>query len=95
MAVDQTQVKRIARLARLAVADRDLPHLAQEINAILGFVDELTKVDVSHVEAMTSVIPMAMKKRKDIVNDGNDAARVLANAPVSDDNYFVVPKVIE
>jgi aspartyl-tRNA(Asn)/glutamyl-tRNA(Gln) amidotransferase subunit C len=95
MSVDQAQVKRIARLARLAVEPQDLPHLANEINAILGFVEQLGEVDVSAVEAMTSVTPIAMKKRADVVNDGGDAERVLKNAPAREDDYFVVPKVVE
>jgi aspartyl-tRNA(Asn)/glutamyl-tRNA(Gln) amidotransferase subunit C len=95
MSVDQAQVKRIARLARLAVEPQELPHLAGEINAILGFVEQLSEVDVSAVEAMTSVTPIAMKKRQDIVNDGGDAERVLKNAPAREDDYFVVPKVVE
>jgi aspartyl-tRNA(Asn)/glutamyl-tRNA(Gln) amidotransferase subunit C len=95
MSVDQAQVKRIARLARLAVEPQELPHLANEINAILGFVEQLSEVDVSKTDAMTSVTPIAMKKRADIVNDGGDAQRVLKNAPAREDDYFVVPKVVE
>jgi aspartyl-tRNA(Asn)/glutamyl-tRNA(Gln) amidotransferase subunit C len=95
MSVDQAQVKRIARLARLAVEPQELPHLANEINAILGFVEQLSEVDVSQTDAMTSVTPIAMKKRADIVNDGGDAQRVLKNAPAREDDYFVVPKVVE
>jgi aspartyl-tRNA(Asn)/glutamyl-tRNA(Gln) amidotransferase subunit C len=95
MSIDQAQVKRIARLARLAVEPQELGPLASEINAILGFVDQLNEVDVSTVEAMTSVTPIAMKKRQDIVNDGGDAERVLKNAPAREDDYFVVPKVVE
>jgi aspartyl-tRNA(Asn)/glutamyl-tRNA(Gln) amidotransferase subunit C len=95
MSVDQTTVKRIARLARIAVTDTEVTHLQGELNAILAFVDQLSEVDVEGVEAMTSVSPMVMKKRQDIVNDGNDAERVLKNAPVREDGYFVVPKVVE
>jgi aspartyl-tRNA(Asn)/glutamyl-tRNA(Gln) amidotransferase subunit C len=95
MSVDQTTVKRIARLARIAVTETEVTHLQGELNAILAFVDQLSEVDVDGVEAMTSVSPMVMKKRQDIVNDGNDAERVLKNAPVREDDYFVVPKVVE
>ena len=95
MSVDQTTVRRIARLARIAVTDEEVPHLQGELNAILGFVAQLGEVDVDGIEAMTSVMPMTMKKRQDVVNDGNDAERVLKNAPVREDNYFVVPKVVE
>jgi aspartyl-tRNA(Asn)/glutamyl-tRNA(Gln) amidotransferase subunit C len=95
MSVDQTTVRRIARLARIAVTDEEVPHLQGELNAILGFVAQLGEVDVDGIEAMTSVTPMIMKKRQDVVTDGNDAERVLKNAPVREDNYFVVPKVVE
>jgi aspartyl-tRNA(Asn)/glutamyl-tRNA(Gln) amidotransferase subunit C len=95
MSVDQTTVRRIARLARIAVTDEEVPHLQGELNAILGFVAQLGEVNVNGVEAMTSVMPMTMKKRQDVVTDGNYAERVLKNAPVREDNYFVVPKVVE
>jgi aspartyl-tRNA(Asn)/glutamyl-tRNA(Gln) amidotransferase subunit C len=95
MSVDQTTVKRIARLARIAVTDAEVPHLQGELNAILGFVEQLNEVNVEGVEPMTSVTPMAMKKRQDGVTDGNYPERVLANAPLREDGYFVVPKVVE
>jgi aspartyl-tRNA(Asn)/glutamyl-tRNA(Gln) amidotransferase subunit C len=95
MSVDQPTVRRIARLARIAVTDDEVPHLQGEINAILHFVEQLNAVDVSGVEPMTSVTPMRMKQRGDIVNDGGDAARVLSNAPAREDDFFVVPKVVE
>lgn len=95
MSVDQTTVRRIARLARIAVTDNDVPHLQGELNAILQFVEQLNEVDVSGVEPMTSVTPMAMKKRQDVVSDGSYPERVLANAPAREDGYFVVPKVVE
>ena len=95
MSVDQATVRRIARLARIRVDDAAVPHLQNEINAILGFVEQLDAVDVTNVEPMTSVMPMRMKARADIVDDGGDAARVLANAPAREDDFFVVPKVVE
>jgi aspartyl-tRNA(Asn)/glutamyl-tRNA(Gln) amidotransferase subunit C len=95
MSVDQATVRRVARLARIAVSDDEVPHLKGEINAILGFVEQLNEVDVTGVEPMTSVTPMAMKKRQDVVADGNYPERVLANAPAREDGYFVVPKVVE
>jgi aspartyl-tRNA(Asn)/glutamyl-tRNA(Gln) amidotransferase subunit C len=95
MSVDLATVRRIARLARIAVTDEEVPHLQGELNAILGFVEQLDEVNVDGVEAMTSVTPMAMKKRNDVVSDGNDAERVLRNAPSREDGYFVVPKVVE
>ncbi len=95
MSVDLATVKRVAHLARIAVPEADLPKLQSELNAILGFVEQLNEVDVAGVEPMTSVTPMAMKQREDVVTDGGIADMIVANAPASDDNYFMVPKVIE
>jgi aspartyl-tRNA(Asn)/glutamyl-tRNA(Gln) amidotransferase subunit C len=95
MSVDAATVRRIAHLARVAVAEDEVTHLQGEINAILAFVEQLSEVNVDGVEAMTSVTPMAMKKREDVVTDGERAAEIVQNAPVTEDNYFLVPKVIE
>ena len=95
MAVDAATVRRIARLARIAVSDDDVPHLQGELNAILAFVEELSSVNVDGVEPMTSVTPMAMKKREDKVTDGGIPDAVTGNAPMTEDHYFLVPKVVE
>ena len=95
MSIDATTVRRIAHLARVAVADDEVEHLRGEINAILAFVEQLSEVNVDGVEPMTSVTPMAMKKRPDVVNDGGNADAVLRNAPATENNYFLVPKVVE
>lgn len=95
MSVDQATVRRIAHLARIKVSDEDVPHLQDELNAILRFVEELAGVDVEGVEAMTSVMPMPMKKRQDIVTEGEIPDVILANAPEREDHFFKVPKVIE
>ena len=95
MSVDQATVRRIATLARIAVADEELPHLQGELNAILRFVAELDEVDVSGVAPMTSVTPMALPLRQDEITAGGIPDEVLRNAPASEDGYFVVPKVIE
>jgi aspartyl-tRNA(Asn)/glutamyl-tRNA(Gln) amidotransferase subunit C len=95
MSVDLATVKRVARLARIAVDEEDANRMTGELNAILGFVEQLSEVDVSGVEPMTSVTPMAMKKRQDVVTDGNKADDIVANAPNSDRNFFLVPKVVE
>lgn len=95
MSVDADTVRRIARLARIAVADDEVGPLQGELNAILAFVEQLSEVDVTGVEPMTSVTPMTMKKRVDEVTDGEKADAVLANAPVTQDHYFLVPKVVE
>jgi aspartyl-tRNA(Asn)/glutamyl-tRNA(Gln) amidotransferase subunit C len=95
MSVDQETVRRIARLARIAVSDDDVPHLQGELNAILAFVEQLGEVDVTDVEPMTSVTPMAMKMREDGITDGDRASDIVANAPASEDGFFLVPKVVE
>ena len=95
MSIDATTVRRIAHLARVAVADDEIEHLRGEINAILAFVEQLAEVNVDGVEPMTSVTPMTMKKRPDVVTDGGDADAVLRNAPATENNYFLVPKVVE
>ena len=95
MSVDQATVRRIAHLARIAVTEEEVPHLQGEINAILSFVEELGAVDVEGVEPMTSVIPMKLPMRADVVTDGEIESLVLANAPLTEDGFFLVPKVIE
>ena len=95
MSVDIATVKHVARLARIAVDDADAERMTGELNAILGFVEQLNEVDVTGVEPMTSVIPMAMKKREDAVSDGSKAADIVDNSPATEDNFFLVPKVVE
>jgi aspartyl-tRNA(Asn)/glutamyl-tRNA(Gln) amidotransferase subunit C len=88
-------VKRVARLARIAVSDDEAEALKAELNTILGFVEQLNEVDVSGVEPMTSVTAMKMKMRRDVVTDGERADSVLANAPEREARFFIVPKVVE
>ena len=95
MSVDLATVKRVAKLARIALTDEEAARMEGELNTILGFVEQLDEVDVSGVEPMTSVTPMDMKKRVDIVTDGGKADDITANAPASEDNFFLVPKVVE
>jgi len=95
MAVDAATVRRIAHLARIAVADDEIDRLAGELNAILAFVEQLAQVNVEGVEPMTSVIPMTMKMRADVVTDGGDAETIIKNAPATEDHFFLVPKVVE
>lgn len=95
MSVDQATVKRVARLARLKVNDEDLPKLAGELNAILGWIEQLNTVDVSNVEPLTSVVSMKMKMRRDEVTDGHYPAKVTGNALAQEDLFFMVPKVVE
>jgi aspartyl-tRNA(Asn)/glutamyl-tRNA(Gln) amidotransferase subunit C len=95
MSVDAATVRRIAHLARIAVAESEVEHLQSELNAMLAFVEQLTEVNVEGVEPMTSVTPMEMKKRADVVNDGEIADDVVRNAPETQDHFFLVPKVVE
>ena len=95
MAVDAATVRRIAHLARIAVAEEEIEPLQGELNAILAFVEQLSEVDVEGVEPMTSVTPMAMKQRQDVVTDGGIAEDIVRNAPATEDNFFLVPKVVE
>ncbi len=95
MCIDQATVRRVAQLARISLADHEVPHLQGELNAILSFVAELDAVDVTGVEPMTSVLPMTLKLRHDEVMDGGIADKILANAAACEDSLFAVPKVIE
>ena len=95
MSVDAATVRRIAQLARIAVTDAEVPHLQGELNAMLAFVEQLQEVDVEGVEPMTSVMTMEMRKRADVVNDGEIVDKVTANAPDEQDHFFLVPKVLE
>ena len=95
MSVDLATVKRVARLARIAVSEDEANRMVGELNGILGFVEQLSEVDVTGIEPMTSVTPMEMKKRQDVVTDGNKAADIVANAPATEENFFLVPKVVE
>lgn len=95
MSIDLETAAKVAKLARIAVKDEALPALADEFNTILGFIEQLNEVDVSGVEPMTSVTPMRLRRREDIVSDGNQQAKVLSNAPDAREGFFAVPKVVE
>jgi aspartyl-tRNA(Asn)/glutamyl-tRNA(Gln) amidotransferase subunit C len=95
MSVDGNTVRRIAHLARIAVAEEEVAELQTELNAMLAFVEQLSEVDVEGVEPMTSVTPMALKQREDKVTDGDIADDILRNAPATESQYFLVPKVVE
>jgi aspartyl-tRNA(Asn)/glutamyl-tRNA(Gln) amidotransferase subunit C len=95
MSVDADTVRRVAHLARIAVAQEEVENLKGELNAILAFVDQLAEVNIEGVEPMTSVMPMAMKKRPDEVTDGGIANDIIANAPAHEHHFFLVPKVVE
>ena len=95
MSVDLNTVKRVAKLARIAVNEEQADKMVGELNNIIGFVEQLNEVDVDGVEPMTSVVDMTMRKREDVVNDGDKADDIVANAPVTEDHFFMVPKVVE
>ena len=95
MSIDEAPAARVAKLARIKVEEADLPALAQEFNNILGFIEQLNEVDVDGVEPMTSVTPMRLKRREDVVTDGNQQEAVLKNAPDAREGFFAVPKVVE
>ncbi|RMH44715.1 MAG: Asp-tRNA(Asn)/Glu-tRNA(Gln) amidotransferase subunit GatC [Alphaproteobacteria bacterium] len=95
MSIDLETARRVAHLARIAVDDDDLPALAGEFNRILGFIEQLNEVDVKGVEPMTSVTPMRLKRRPDVVTDGGYPEKILANAPDAREGFFAVPKVVE
>lgn len=95
MSIDIETARRVAKLARIKVEEDDLPALAGEFNAILGFIEELNEVDVEGVEPMVSVTPMRLKRREDVVTDGDQPQKVLSNAPDAREGFFAVPKVVE
>lgn len=95
MSVDEKTVRKVAKLARLAVPEERLAPMAGELNKILAWVEQLGELDVNNVEPMTSVAKMRLMRRADVVNDGNIADDLMKNAPNAIDNYFTVPKVVE
>lgn len=95
MSIDIETARKVAHLARIRVEEEALPALAEEFNAILGFIEQLQEVDVEGVEPMTGVSPMRLKRRNDEVTDGDQQAAILANAPDAREGFFAVPKVVE
>lgn len=95
MSIDAATVKRIGRLARIRVEENEVEKYQGELNAILGFVEQLNEVNVDGVEAMTSVTPMQLRRREDVISDGGYPEQIVKNAPLSEDNFFMVPKVVE
>ncbi len=95
MSIDTDTARRVAKLARIKVDEDALPALAQEFNAILGFIEQLEEVNVDGIEPMTSVTPQRLKRRDDVVTDGDQQGAVLKNAPDAREGFFAVPKVVE
>jgi aspartyl-tRNA(Asn)/glutamyl-tRNA(Gln) amidotransferase subunit C len=95
MSVDANTVKRIGRLARIRIEEDEVAGYQTEINSILGFVEQLSEINVDGVEPMTSVMPMTLRRRDDAITDGSYAEKIVKNAPLTEDNFFMVPKVVE
>lgn len=95
MKVDEATVRRIARLARIKITEAEAKGLVKELSGILNWVEQLDEVDTSAVEPMTRVVPIELKKRADVVSDGGKADEILKNAPMAEDGFFVVPKIVE
>lgn len=95
MSVDKNTVRKVARLARIAVPEERLEPMAKELNGILAWIEQLNEVDVEGVEAMTTPVAMTLPMREDVITDGGIQDQVLANAPRAEDGFFVVPKVVE
>ena len=95
MSIDTDTARKVAKLARIRVEEADLPQLAERLSGILGFMEQLNEVDVTGIEPMTSVTPMRLARRADVVSDGNMQAAILANAPDAREGFFAVPKVVE
>jgi aspartyl-tRNA(Asn)/glutamyl-tRNA(Gln) amidotransferase subunit C len=95
MSVDESKVRHIARLARIALTDDEVTHYTGEINGILQWIEQLAEVDASDVEPMTSVVAAKLKMREDVVTDGGIPEKVMKNAPDAQDGFFTVPKVVE
>lgn len=95
MSIDKDTARKVAHLARIAVKEEDLPKLAGELSAVLAFMEQLNEVDVTGIEPMTSVTPMRLARRADVVTDGNIQAQILKNAPDAREGFFAVPKVVE
>lgn len=95
MSVDKDTVRRIAKLARIALDEGRVEPMAQELNGIMAWVEQLGEVDVAGVEPMTSVVEHALRMREDVVSEGGAADALMANAPGGEDHFFVVPKVVE
>ena len=95
MSVDKKTVSKVARLAPIAVPEERLEPMAKELNTILAWIEQLNEVDVEGVEPMTTPVAMELPLREDVVTDGNIRDQVLANAPRTEDGFFVVPKMVE
>lgn len=95
MSVDAATVRKIAKLARIAIRDRELEAMVPEFNNILGWIEQLGEVDTDGVDPLAAVIPNHLRLREDIVTDGGKRDEILANAPQAEHGFFAVPKVIE
>jgi aspartyl-tRNA(Asn)/glutamyl-tRNA(Gln) amidotransferase subunit C len=95
MSIDKDTAARVANLARISIPDEELENVAKELSSIIGFMEQLNEVNVDNVDPMTSVTPTLLKKRTDVVNDGNQQSKILSNAPDTREGFFAVPKVVD
>ena len=95
MSIDKDTAARVANLARISIPDEELDNVAKELSSIIGFMEQLNEVNVDNVDPMTSITPTLLKKRTDVVNDGNQQSKVLSNAPDTREGFFAVPKVVD
>ncbi|MBI1300394.1 MAG: Asp-tRNA(Asn)/Glu-tRNA(Gln) amidotransferase subunit GatC [Alphaproteobacteria bacterium] len=95
MSLDKETVAKVARLARIRLTDKELERMAPKLSNIMGFVEQLSEIDTDNIEPLANVVDITLALREDVINDGNCAAKVLANAPEEAQGYFVVPKVVE
>ena len=95
MGLSLDEAKKVAHLARIHVTEEELPEIARELSIILAFMEQLKEVDIAGIEPMTSVTPMKLKLRNDVVATGGDKEPVLSNAPLAEQGFFAVPKVVE
>ncbi len=96
ISIDEKTVRKVAKLARIALPEERVAPMAAELNGIMAWIEQLNEVNVDGVEPMTSAVEgLSLPMREDIVTDGNNPDRVLKNAPKSEDGFYVVPKVVE
>ena len=95
MSIDKNQVKKVAKLSRISLDDKKLESLSKDLISILNFVEELNKLDTKKTDPLTSVIDKTLETRKDEIIDGKIKDQILKNSPDKNEEFFIVPKVVE
>ena len=95
MSIDKNQVKKVAKLSRISLDDKKLDSLSKDLDSILNFVEELNKIDTQKTEPLTSIVDKTLEARKDKINDGKIKDQILKNSPDTNEEFFIVPKVVE